>query len=73
MMFDLEPSAYLRYHVIIQIETIVRYDSLWKSVLTYDLFLDETIHYCLRHTGIRRCIYPLGKVVDDYKDEMMVV
>ena len=36
-------------------------------------FLDELGHYCLRHAGIRRRLYPLGKVVDDYKDKMMVV
>ena len=41
MMFYLESGAYLCHHVIIQVETIVGYDSLWKSILTYDFFRDE--------------------------------
>ena len=41
MMPDLETSAYLRHHVIVQIETIIEYDSLWKSISTNDFFLDE--------------------------------
>ena len=52
MMLDLEPSAYLCYHVIIQVEIVVEYDSLWKSVSTYDFFLDELGHHCLRHTCV---------------------
>ena len=52
MMLDLESSAYLRYHVIVQVETTVRYDSLWKFVSTYDFFLDEPGHHCLCHTSI---------------------
>ena len=28
IMLDLEPSAYLRYYVVIQVETIIEYDSL---------------------------------------------
>ena len=41
MMLDFEMSAYLRYHVIVQDEIIVGYNSLWKSISTYDFFLDE--------------------------------
>ena len=73
MVPDLEPGAYLHYHIIVQIETIVRYDSFGKSISTYNFSLDEIVHYYLRHIGIRRCLYPFGKVVDDYKDEMMVI
>ena len=69
MMFDHEPGAYLCHHVVIQVKTIFWYDSLWKSVSTYEFFLDESGHHCLRHTSIWCCLYPLGKVVDDYKDE----
>ena len=28
MIFDLEPGAYLYHHVIVQVEIIIRYDSL---------------------------------------------
>ena len=41
-MLYLESGAYLYHHVIIQIETIVKYDSLRKSVSTYNFFLDES-------------------------------
>ena len=27
MVLDLEPSAHLRYHIIVQIEIVVKYDS----------------------------------------------
>ena len=70
-MFDLEPGAYFYYHVVIQVKAIIRYDSLWKFVSAYNLFLDESGHHCLRHTSIWRRFYPLIKVVDDYKDEAM--
>ena len=42
MMLDLELGAYLRYRVIVQVETVVGYDSLRKSISTYNLFFDET-------------------------------
>ena len=42
MMPDLESSAYLRYYVIVQVETIIGYDSLWKSISAYNFSLDET-------------------------------
>ena len=41
MMLDLEPSAYLCYHIVVQIKTVVGYYSLWKSISTYNFFLDE--------------------------------
>ena len=42
VMFYLESSAYLRHHVVVQIKPIVGYDSLRKSISTYDFFLDES-------------------------------
>ena len=41
MILDLEPNAYLCHHVIVQVETIVRYDSLRKSISSYNFSLDE--------------------------------
>ena len=45
MMLDLESSANLHHHVIIQIQPIVRYDSLQKSISTYDFSLYELGHH----------------------------
>ena len=52
MMFDLEPSAYFCYHVVIQVKAIIGYDFVWQSVSTYNLFFDELGYHCLRHTSI---------------------
>ena len=52
MMFDLELGAYFCHYVIVQVKTIVQYDSLWKFVSTYDFFLDESGHHRLCHTSI---------------------
>ena len=52
MMFYLESGAYICYHIIVQVKTIIGYDSLWKSISTYNLLLDEPSHYCLCHTSI---------------------
>ena len=41
MMLDLESGAYLCHHVIVQIETVIGYDSLWKSISTYNFPFDE--------------------------------
>ena len=72
-MLYLESGAYLRHHVIIQIQPVVGYDSLRKSISTYNFPLYETGYHRLRYTGIRRCLYPLGKVVDDHEDETMAI
>ena len=45
MMLDLESGAYLRHHVIIQVETVIEYDSLWKFISTYNFSLDEIGHH----------------------------
>ena len=42
VMLDLELDAYLHHHVVIQIKPVVGYDSLRKSISTYDFFLDES-------------------------------
>ena len=69
MMPYLESGAHLCHHIIVQIKPIVGYDSLRKPISTYDFSLDETGYHRLRYTSIRRCFYPLGKVVNDYKNE----
>ena len=45
VMLDLESGAYLRHHVIIQIEPVVEYDSLRKPISTYDFSLYESGYY----------------------------
>ena len=73
VMLYLELGAYFCHHVIVQIKPVVGYNSLWKSVSTYNFFLDETGYHWLRHTGIWCCLYPFGKVIDDHEDETMAV
>ena len=72
-MFDLEPGAYFCHYVVIQVKAIIGYDSFWKSISTYNLFLDEPDQHCLCHTSIWRRFHSFGKVVDDYKDETMAI
>ena len=45
VMFYLESGAYLRHHVIVQIRLVVRYDSFWKPISTYDFSLYESGYY----------------------------
>ena len=42
VMLYLELGAYLHHHVIIQIKPVVGYDSLQKSISTYDFSLYES-------------------------------
>ena len=73
VIFYLEPGAYLRHHVIVQIKSIVGYDSFRKSISTYNFPFDELSHHWFCHTGIRHCFYPLGKVINDHEDETMAI
>ena len=73
VMLYLELGAHLCHHVIVQIKPIVGYYSLRKSISTYDFFLDESGYHWLLHAGIRCCLYPLGKVIDDYENEAVTV
>ena len=41
-MLDLELDAYLHHHVIVQIELVVGYDSLRKSISAYDFSFYES-------------------------------
>ena len=42
VMLYLESGAYLCHHVIIQIQPVVGYDSLWKSISTYEFSFYES-------------------------------
>src|ERR1051325_6677245 len=73
VMLNLELRAEFDDHFVIEIGTIVCDDPFGDAVPTDKIMLDESSHNILGNRCERRCFYPLGKVVNCNKDEMVSI
>ena len=72
-MFNIEPTADFYYCAIVQIQRVVRYDSFWHTITTYDFLLQELADRRLCDIGVRSSLYPFGELVNNHEYETMPI
>ena len=72
-MLYLELLAESGDHLIVEIGTIVRDDSLGYTVSIDQIMPNEMCHDVLGYGSKGSCFNPLRKIINCYQDEMMIV
>src|ERR1044072_1762155 len=73
MMLDLELRAEFGDHLVVKIRAIICDNPFGSAISTDKIMFDESSHYILGNRCERGCLYPLGEIVNCYKDETMSV
>ena len=73
MMLDFELLTEFGDHSIVEIDTIIRNDSLWDTVPTDGILFDEPGHNILGNESERSCLKPLREVVNGDENETVSI
>ena len=73
MMLDLELRAKLSDHSIIEVFTIIRNDSFWNTVPTYEVMYDELGHNILGERSKSSYLDPFHEVINGNQDETVPI
>ena len=73
MVLDIKLRAEFSDHIVVEISTIIRNDSLMDAISTDKVMLDEPSHNILGNRGKRGYFNPLCKVIDGDEDKVISV
>src|ERR1051325_11642865 len=73
VMLDLELRAEFGDHFVVEIRAVMCDNPFRSAIPTDKIMLDESGHNILGNRCERGCFYPLGEIVNCYKDETVSV